>query len=144
MRWKERFLVPDHRVRDINGASFAGFYYVCVELGDEEERGNPNIFKDMNLKKSSNLDSHGDDEIKIDHKMDGEAESNTTEGVRNQQTSFSPNARTVAHNQNQEAEDLDKEFVSFDYGNARKDMIPNYLGTKGKMTGFYFHENSEP
>jgi len=31
MRWKERFLVPDHRVRDINGASFAGFYYVCVE-----------------------------------------------------------------------------------------------------------------
>lgn len=24
MRWKERFLVPDHRVRDINGASFAG------------------------------------------------------------------------------------------------------------------------
>lgn len=53
MRWKERFLVPDHRVRDINGASFAGicfyfyfcirclkscpfsiqgFYYVCVEF----------------------------------------------------------------------------------------------------------------
>jgi hypothetical protein len=24
MRWKERFLVPDHRVQDINGASFAG------------------------------------------------------------------------------------------------------------------------
>ena len=24
MRWKERFLVPDHRVKDINGASFAG------------------------------------------------------------------------------------------------------------------------
>lgn len=37
MRWKERFLVPDHRVRDINGASFAGFYYVCVELGEEEK-----------------------------------------------------------------------------------------------------------
>ena len=34
MRWKEKFLVPDHRVRDINGASFAGFYYVCVELGE--------------------------------------------------------------------------------------------------------------
>lgn len=27
MRWKERFLVPDHRVRDINGASFAGICY---------------------------------------------------------------------------------------------------------------------
>lgn len=24
MRWKERFLVPDHKVRDISGASFAG------------------------------------------------------------------------------------------------------------------------
>ena len=24
MRWKERFLVPEHRVQDINGASFAG------------------------------------------------------------------------------------------------------------------------
>lgn len=39
MRWKEKFLVPDHRVRDINGASFAGFYYVCVELG--ESAGQP-------------------------------------------------------------------------------------------------------
>jgi len=35
MRWKERFLVPDHRVRDINGASFAGFYYVCVEFNPQ-------------------------------------------------------------------------------------------------------------
>lgn len=24
MRWKEKFLVPDHRVQDISGASFAG------------------------------------------------------------------------------------------------------------------------
>ncbi|KZV89120.1 hypothetical protein EXIGLDRAFT_582682, partial [Exidia glandulosa HHB12029] len=32
MRWKEKFLVPDHRVKDITGASFAGFYYVCVDL----------------------------------------------------------------------------------------------------------------
>ena len=29
MRWKEQFLVPDHRVRYINGASFEGFYYIC-------------------------------------------------------------------------------------------------------------------
>ncbi|PWZ02808.1 hypothetical protein BCV70DRAFT_152868, partial [Testicularia cyperi] len=39
MRWKEKFLVPDHRVRDINGASFAGFYYVCVELGESAGLG---------------------------------------------------------------------------------------------------------
>jgi glucose-induced degradation protein 4 len=29
MRWKEYFLVPDHRVKDLAGASFEGFYYVC-------------------------------------------------------------------------------------------------------------------
>ncbi|KAL8751445.1 MAG: hypothetical protein Q9199_006408 [Rusavskia elegans] len=29
MRWKESFLVPDHRVREIHGASFEGFYYIC-------------------------------------------------------------------------------------------------------------------
>ncbi|KAF2199933.1 hypothetical protein GQ43DRAFT_464401 [Delitschia confertaspora ATCC 74209] len=32
MRWKEYFLVPDHRVRTINGASFEGFYYICCNL----------------------------------------------------------------------------------------------------------------
>lgn len=29
MRWKEYFLVPDHRVKQITGASFEGFYYIC-------------------------------------------------------------------------------------------------------------------
>jgi hypothetical protein len=29
MRWKEHFLVPDHRITTISGASFAGFYYIC-------------------------------------------------------------------------------------------------------------------
>jgi hypothetical protein len=32
MRLKEQFLVPDHRVRSINGASFAGFYYMCADI----------------------------------------------------------------------------------------------------------------
>ncbi|KAB5596420.1 hypothetical protein CTheo_57 [Ceratobasidium theobromae] len=32
MRWKERFLVPEHKVRGIRGASYDGFYYVCVQL----------------------------------------------------------------------------------------------------------------
>nr|XP_019050513.1 hypothetical protein I302_00948 [Kwoniella bestiolae CBS 10118]OCF29443.1 hypothetical protein I302_00948 [Kwoniella bestiolae CBS 10118] len=32
LRIKERFLVPDHKVRDISGASFAGFYYALVDL----------------------------------------------------------------------------------------------------------------
>ncbi|KAH8102007.1 vacuolar import and degradation protein-domain-containing protein [Phellopilus nigrolimitatus] len=51
MRWKERFLVPDHRVQDISGASFAGerrFYYVCVDFDPQPQappapaQGNPN------------------------------------------------------------------------------------------------------
>jgi len=29
MRWKEHFLVPDHRKTDLTGASFDGFYYIC-------------------------------------------------------------------------------------------------------------------
>ncbi|KAI5308373.1 hypothetical protein KEM55_005894 [Ascosphaera atra] len=31
MRWKEQFLVEDHRVRQLRGASFDGFYYVCLD-----------------------------------------------------------------------------------------------------------------
>ena len=31
MRWKEHFLVPDHKITTVNGASFAGFYYACFE-----------------------------------------------------------------------------------------------------------------
>jgi len=31
MRWKESFLVPDHRVRSIEGASYDGFYYICYQ-----------------------------------------------------------------------------------------------------------------
>ena len=30
MRWKEKFLVPDHRVQDISGASFAGAWSLFV------------------------------------------------------------------------------------------------------------------
>jgi glucose-induced degradation protein 4 len=29
MRWKELFLVPDHNLRELTGASFDGFYYIC-------------------------------------------------------------------------------------------------------------------
>lgn len=31
MRWKELFLVPDYTIKDISGASFAGFYYICFQ-----------------------------------------------------------------------------------------------------------------
>ncbi|KAF9127498.1 hypothetical protein BGW39_005832 [Mortierella sp. 14UC] len=31
MRWKEHFLVPNHQVQGISGASFAGFYYISYD-----------------------------------------------------------------------------------------------------------------
>ncbi|ORY96341.1 vacuolar import and degradation protein-domain-containing protein [Syncephalastrum racemosum] len=39
MRWKEHFLVPDHRVDNIEGASFAGFYYICYRRSTNEISG---------------------------------------------------------------------------------------------------------
>jgi hypothetical protein len=30
MRWKEHFLVPDYKLTSITGASFEGFYYICL------------------------------------------------------------------------------------------------------------------
>ncbi|KAG0169952.1 GID complex subunit 4, VID24 [Apophysomyces sp. BC1034] len=39
MRWKEKFLVPDHRVDTIDGASFAGFYYICYQRSTNKING---------------------------------------------------------------------------------------------------------
>ena len=36
LRIKEKFLVPDHTVKDISGASFAGFYYAMIDLSPRE------------------------------------------------------------------------------------------------------------
>lgn len=30
MRWKEEFLVSDHKIKKIDGACFDGFYYCCL------------------------------------------------------------------------------------------------------------------
>ncbi|KAH9813860.1 vacuolar import and degradation protein-domain-containing protein [Melampsora americana] len=36
MRWKERFLDGNPKGKEIEGASFAGFYYACLDLTDQE------------------------------------------------------------------------------------------------------------
>lgn len=80
MRWKEYFLVPDHRVRTINGASFEGFYYICFNQisGDIEgiyfhaksekydshhfsryAKLTPNRFQRLNLKHLQDHGCHG-------------------------------------------------------------------------------------
>lgn len=54
MRWKEHFLVPDHTIRDIHGASFAGFYYICFQRSTSSIEGyyfhrNSDWFQSLNL-----------------------------------------------------------------------------------------------
>ncbi|KAI9661474.1 MAG: hypothetical protein M1831_002996 [Alyxoria varia] len=39
MRWKEHFLVPDHRIQGIHGASFEGFYYICFNQRNGTVKG---------------------------------------------------------------------------------------------------------
>lgn len=36
MRWKEEFLLPDARIKLIEGASFEGFYYVVLNIGNKD------------------------------------------------------------------------------------------------------------
>ncbi|KRX83150.1 Glucose-induced degradation protein 4 -like protein [Trichinella sp. T6] len=55
MRWKEQFLIPDYQVRDIHGASFAGFYYIALNLLNGVIEGyyyhkNSEWFQSLNLK----------------------------------------------------------------------------------------------
>jgi len=64
MRWKEYFLVPDHRVRTINGASFEGFYYICFNqvTGDIEGiyfHAKSEKFQKLNLKHVEDHGCHG-------------------------------------------------------------------------------------
>lgn len=46
MRWKEEFLLPDSRVKQISGASFEGFYYIVLNIGggsSEEDLFSSNV-----------------------------------------------------------------------------------------------------
>jgi len=54
MRWKEHFLVPNHRIESVAGASFAGFYYICFSKADGAIAGfyfhnNSEMFQSLNL-----------------------------------------------------------------------------------------------
>lgn len=39
MRWKEEFLLPDSRIKQITGASFEGFYYIVLNIGGYNNSG---------------------------------------------------------------------------------------------------------
>ncbi|RCK64728.1 Glucose-induced degradation protein 4 [Candida viswanathii] len=40
MRWKEEFLLPDSRIKQITGASFEGFYYIVLNIGGYNNSSN--------------------------------------------------------------------------------------------------------
>ncbi|KAJ3574819.1 hypothetical protein NP233_g1505 [Leucocoprinus birnbaumii] len=97
MRWKEKFLVPDHRVHDINGASFAGFYYVCVDF-------NP-------AATASAADAAEQEEHRSGRKQN-----------RNRRGSSARRTSAV----------------------KRPPSLAPYTAPVATMSGFYYHQNSEP
>ncbi len=145
MRWKERFLVPDHRVRerDINGASYAGFYYVCVELGgsgeelDEQQESSaaadslhPNSAAAARARSNSITSAWASRQGRL-----SEAPYNT--GYWRARSPSTTRGSDAGHSANGEQQQQ---------GGAGDDddEEPDTLGVGGKMSGFYFHENSEP
>jgi hypothetical protein len=140
MRWKERFLVPDHRVQDINGASFAGwflitsfpcsmprvysisqpltilfvlgFYYVCVDFNPQPAAP---ALRSTTQSVSSALES---DECSMP--LPPAAKTENHQGARNRRDSSVRRA-----------------------GRAPS-VSPRSATPVPTMSGFYFHQNSEP
>lgn len=44
MRFKEKCLLPDYRIKSISGASFEGFYYICLEFDPASDDGQGAVF----------------------------------------------------------------------------------------------------
>jgi len=111
MRWKEKFVVPDHRVQDINGASFAGFYYVCVDFNPQHTQHSqqpplPTSPEDADLPSLSPTTTAKPDAF-----------------PRARRESVTRGARQMGRSSSRSAAP---------YSNV------------AKMSGFYFHQNSEP
>ncbi|KAF8911967.1 vacuolar import and degradation protein-domain-containing protein [Gymnopilus junonius] len=106
MRWKERFLVPDHRVQDINGASFAGFYYVCVDFNPPATPSSPTESAIDEFQ--APLSPESDDMPRFSRKLT-RSRSRRDSSIRRRGPSLTPLNPHVA-----------------------------------TMSGFYYHQNSEP
>ncbi|KAI0831278.1 vacuolar import and degradation protein-domain-containing protein [Trametes gibbosa] len=111
MRWKEKFLVPDHRVQDINGASFAGFYYVCVDFNPQQTG-------------SVHLPSPADDGV------DFVSSPTTTQSTPTTKPDTATRSRRISLNHGTRRT-----------GRSASRGCPSNVAT---MSGFYFHQNSEP
>lgn len=190
MRWKEKFLVPDHRVRDINGASFAGFYYVCVELGEgaKEGRGRSGSGGSAGSGVSPTLSNSGVTSTQVSgqqwyaartqrrRELSLSAPSQSLASYTNRNSAgttssnnnipyyhpiyhpHSPNALqpsgpgfwpaspTSPHPPLSSGGGANGEGDPFSHAWSGLDQAEDYddMGAIGKMSGFYFHENSEP
>ncbi|KAG6918134.1 hypothetical protein DXG01_016323 [Tephrocybe rancida] len=111
MRWKERFLVPNHRVSEINGASFAGFYYICVDFNPSSRSSARSSSQQLPV---------------------------TPENV--EMPSFDSMSKSEAPRQSRRDSIDSTERLA-------AERVPS-LASRGppaaKMTGFYYHRNSEP
>lgn len=134
MRWKERFLVPDHRVQDINGASFAGqpasycrakpsmlifispslgFYYVCVDF-------NP----------AANASSLTDDAL------------DELESAQYPLTPESEDSHPLFHRRTRsKSQSRTRRDSSV---RSRGPLVAPIDPPVATMSGFYYHQNSEP
>ncbi|KAJ9476952.1 Vacuolar import and degradation protein 24 [Pseudozyma hubeiensis] len=192
MRWKEKFLVPDHRVRDINGASFAGFYYVCVELGEGAGRGEGRGRRDSDVSMTSGNGAGGLSNAsspvlnqastavggpavsgqqwyaaRTQRRRELSLSSPTSNPVASTQTyyhpiyhphsplppsgpGFWPASPTSPHMPFGGAGEGGREdafatmFGEAGAGAGGGMVVEDDLGAMGRMSGFYFHENSEP
>ncbi|KAI0082658.1 hypothetical protein K474DRAFT_6414 [Panus rudis PR-1116 ss-1] len=116
MRWKEKFLVPDHRVQDINGASFAGFYYVCV---------------DFNPQHTGSLASQVPQPAPAVSSSPEEVSTLSTSTPSAVKPELSPRARR---------ESVNRGVRRMGRSTSRSTPASNVA----TMSGFYFHQHSEP
>jgi len=140
MRWKERFLVPDHRVQDINGASFAGrsfpvsigqirlrpakpipgFYYVCVDFNQQPQTPASNPMPLIRETDDMNTDETPD------------VASEPVEIVAKPESPRRSRRRSIERE------------GRFQRGMSRSSSRSGPGPLVATMSGFYFHQNSEP
>jgi len=120
MRWKERFLVPDHRVQDINGASFAGFYYVCVDFNQQPQTPASHHMPLIRETDDMNTDETPD---LVPEPVDILAKPESPRRSRRRS--------------------IDREG-RFQRGMSRSSSRSGPGPLVATMSGFYFHQNSEP
>ncbi|KIK57687.1 hypothetical protein GYMLUDRAFT_45853 [Collybiopsis luxurians FD-317 M1] len=120
MRWKEKFLVPDHRVQDICGASFAGFYYVCVDFNPSHNSKSCEV---MPLTEETGELAGDGSEVPVHE------EPTASSPLPIKQESYRRTRRSSSSRRR---------------GGRSPSTGPRQGAPVASMSGFYFHQNSEP